>query len=612
MRVGSGADQPPFDIDEAHKIAETHFWRLFAVERSWANPLWTTDFYARTNPPVAKYVFGAALSLSGAGIGDHDLQRQFERHWRQPARLRSLVPDEQLRTTRTTGILFAALTAGLLFLSAHAVAGWTAALMAPLLFLGNPAVAARLRLGLADPILLFLLTLMLPLTARAARSLAAVGRWPMGRRAFGMARVAVLPGLVVGLAAGTRVNGALAGLFLAGGLLLAALPGERAGLARRLAQAGLVLGLAGLIAVSVFAALNPWYHNEPLTRIVETLHLYRDWTVKQFVEPGGALLTVRERLATIGSFCLRSDSLPLSRLLGRPGGWLTSLGFAGGLVLLTEKAFLEAAAATRSEAGRSLVAGSCAVLVFVLVALSATALTLPLAWTRYLLVPYEAVCLAAAIGLGAIPRFAIAVTAALGAPLGTRFTRSALAAPLVALALWILLDFTPLLIAPELLHPGPDRSAPRSNAALDASDRESGVILYHRGLVLARSRRYSEAAAVLKRALDLLPERSPGEQARRLRARYELAMILSAAGDPAAAAAALEAHAAGVRQLRDALLSEDPKIRDEYDRIVAADEGLIGRLRNAPSPRGQGRDTAGGSARLSMRMPKTVPGRNGS
>ena len=115
IHVEKGSDRPSFFIDEAHKIGETYFGRLFLGLGDFSNPLWGTDFYARTNPPVPKYVFWTGLSLSGQSVTDLGLQEEFERSWRRPGVLRRRVPDESLKATRRVSALFGALTAACLF-----------------------------------------------------------------------------------------------------------------------------------------------------------------------------------------------------------------------------------------------------------------------------------------------------------------------------------------------------------------------------------------------------------------------------------------------------------------------------------------------------------------
>ena len=53
-----------FRVDEAHKISESAFLRLW-LNGDVSNPAWSANIVDRTNPPVGKYALGAAILLSG-------------------------------------------------------------------------------------------------------------------------------------------------------------------------------------------------------------------------------------------------------------------------------------------------------------------------------------------------------------------------------------------------------------------------------------------------------------------------------------------------------------------------------------------------------------------
>src|SRR2546422_5259859 len=74
IRVGPRGDSPPFDIDEAHKLSESYYYHLFFEQGAWRHADWQADFYARTNPPLAKYVFRAALAAARPHLHDRRLQ----------------------------------------------------------------------------------------------------------------------------------------------------------------------------------------------------------------------------------------------------------------------------------------------------------------------------------------------------------------------------------------------------------------------------------------------------------------------------------------------------------------------------------------------------------
>ena len=109
--------------------------------------------------------------------------------------------------------------------------------------------------------------------------------------------------------------------------------GPAGGVRRWGSAAAAVLGTAAL-SVLLFVAINPSHYRQPFERVRETQRLYADWTVKQQVDPGGGLLGVQERVAAVGVFTVGSPSSPLAALAGRPGAWLTSLGFLAGILFL--------------------------------------------------------------------------------------------------------------------------------------------------------------------------------------------------------------------------------------------------------------------------------------
>ena len=617
IHVEKGNDRPAFFIDEAHKIGESYFGHLFLGRLDVSNPLWTTDFYARTNPTVPKYVFWAGLTLSGHVVTDLKLQEEFERNWRRGDVLREEVPDGALRATRTVSALFGALAAACLFYAAQRLGGPIAGLVAVVLFLGHPDVAYHGRVGLPDSMLWFFMILALPVSWRAV---AAYRRFLVSNAGAAGAKgllvflafAALVPGVVVGLATGTKVNGALAGLAYAGTMAVAAStarPGEAEGL-RRWVPAALAVLAAAAVSLVLFVAINPSYYHQPFGRIRETLRLYADWTVKQQVEPGGGLLDPMERISTVGVYTLRGPRSPLAALIGEPGSWLSSLGFLFGILFLARnaasfrKAGLEPGRVDRpTDAAATLVWTACCIV--------GLTLWLPLAWVRYLLLPYLAVCLLTGIGLAAgIPSVLSALAAARvarnasrlraqrkdrpkTAPLsagepGTSPRALALALALTGAA-WAVLAFTPWIIRPDLVPPGsgltsrpPGGETRRPEELAEVAGRSTAAC-GNLGLSLVQAGRSREALPFLERALELAERGERNVTNREIRTAHiarALAVARGAEGDRAGVLSALRRHRAAVAAVRDAMVSGDPKIRQEYDGILAKDDRMIERVEN--------------------------------
>jgi len=587
-RVGTdGGDAPPFHIDEAHKLSETFYYHLFVEKRQWGHPAWTQDFYARTNPPVAKYIFGVVLAAAGYHVHDQQLQDDFERHWRKPKELRRRVPDGMLRVTRGTSTVFAALVCMLLFVIGRRAGGVAAGLIASVLLLANPYFQRIAQRGLTDGVLMFFLLLIVP---ASLGSVAALRRHWSGDKVGGLIRrLAVLlsaavlgPALVIALATGSKLNGALTGPIHAVGVVVAVLVGSRSGPAwRRLGLTLLMTCLAVMLAGAIFVAINPWVHDHPVARASGTLTVYDDWMVKQKIDPGGGLFSLHQKITAAGHFALLSPVLPLARCLGQLGTWLTVLGFAVGAVWLMSQCTAWPRAESQScengpdkaHARTDLVVISC----WLVLCLVVVILWLPVAWHRYLLVPYLAVCLTTGIGLANLPRAVASVADALAGKLSGRARYSVLAGLTTVATLWIGLAFTPWLIVPGLLDPmvfpeaRPVGGCQAYAADVDA-DPDSVVLRRHFGLALLRQKRPKAAAKQFETALALLdrdPPDRPGVAVQRACLLYDLARASAAMGNRPAAAEATRQHVAAVEGLRDGMISADPKVREAFDQVIA-------------------------------------------
>ncbi len=589
IHVGSGGgDMPPFHMDEAHKLAETFYYHLFVEQRDLEHPAWTQDFYARTNPSVGKYILGAVLAATGHNVHDQRLQDDFERMWRKPGQLRTRVPDGMLRITRGTSAVFGALVCALLFIVGYRVGGVAAGLIAALLVLGHPYFQRYAQRGLTDTILWFHLALIVPVSFWAASVLQRHWRRsaPGGAaRRWGIVSVAgvLVPGLVIALAAGSKLNGALAGPVYVGGLILAALPAAgNTTVWRRLGLAVILIGLTAVVAVAIFIAVNPYFHHHPIARAAETMRVYRDWMVKQQVDPGGGLFSLRQKVTAAGYFALHGPLIPLYRYyLGTLGIWLTVLGFAVGAVHLVGRCLpprrdLPTSPAETATPETRATTDAAIALCWIAICVVGITVWLPLAWQRYLLVPYLAVCLTAGIGLARLPAIGSSLIDVLsGARTGPGRSRL-LVGSVVVVALWIVLSLTPWLIAPALLNPMvfPEASLRGRHryyvAAVDAHP-SSPVLHRHLGLIRLREGQGQQAAQQFGTALSLLPDDSTSRSAvavQRCCLLYDLVRAYAAMGDYRRAADALRRHLTALQALRDGMVSKDPRARAAFDQLI--------------------------------------------
>jgi len=567
IHVSAERLDPPFFIDEAHKLGEAFYYDLFFVQRDFANPSWTSDFFARTNPPVAKYAFGAVLALAGQPVRDPRLQDQFEQLWQAPDELRKQVPDAMLRISRRISAAFAAGICALLFLIATRVGGPVAGLAAASLFLAHPGVREQARLGLTETLVDFWMTAIALITLRANAALRAhLARGHAAEGATDRLRLALwtiaAPGVVIGLGAGTKLTGALGGVAYAGGLALAALVGPRGRRASALATAAAASALAAALALATFVALDPFFWRDTLPRLVDTLRVYADWTLCQQSQEEGGLFHLQQRIAFLDNFALRnSATLPLGILLGKWGVRLTALAFVVGALQLVGTAAQSRGADSRRDdaADAAAVVG-----VWALVFAGLYTAWLPLDWARYLLMPYAAICVVVGLGLVRLPR----VAGSLGRALARReASPREWVAWAVGAAAWLLLVFSPWVRRP-----------------VDPIARSYGD-----ALELQRKASYAESVPHFERTLALLDREATDERAanaQRAAALSGLAAAQQALGDAPAAADALARRILVLRALRAQRVSRDPYVDQTYERLIASEQERIARLRaSAPSGR---------------------------
>lgn len=625
IRVGKGgADVPGFHIDEAHKLSETFYYHLFFENRDWDHPAWREDFYARTNPPVAKYVFGAVLAARGHRITDQRLQDAFERHWKEPQILREHVPDDMLRITRYVSTFYGALLCSVVFFIGYRLGGVAVGIIAAVLVLGNPYFRGSAQRGLTDTILLFHLTLIVPVSFGAA---AVLGRYwrretlggPLRRWGLLLLATVLVPVVVVAMAAGSKMNGALAGPIYAASVIAAAVWGPaETGRWRRIGLAGIVVVLVAVAAFGFFVAINPFYHQDPLQRAAESGLAFQDWMVKQQLEPGGGLFSLPERVAAVGYDTLRSPILAVPQfvvkiaaslgLVSSPsleqslrtlGVGIAILGFVGGLRWLVVRAFLLRETRDPKPGRRRMrrgTPGDLMVLVsWAVVVVASLVIALPLLRHRYVLPAYLLVCVIVAIGLRNLPQWCresvadLEAAAKRGGTLRVRIRR--LAAGLSVPLLWVVLTCTPWVIQPALLDP--IMRAPLQVQGNTLAEYRSAVATspgfpllrqYLAAILLGRRQPQATAEALrhLEAARERLDDPSREQEVARLVLRscvlYKLAGARSRMGDRDGAIQALRRHIADIERLRDGMVSNDAKVRAAFDRLIASRQQVLRRM----------------------------------
>ncbi|MBN1347264.1 MAG: hypothetical protein JXQ73_31530 [Phycisphaerae bacterium] len=532
---------------------------------------------------------------TGQRVSDLELQVQFENLWDRPTELRALVPDAMLRVTRAMSVVCGSLIAAILALTAYRIGGIAAAIIAPVMFLGDTFVSCYLQRGLGDGLLIFHVLAILPASYWAATVL--LRHWrnlstpdsPV-RWIRLLTATILVPGLIAALAAGTKLNGGLALLAYGGGLLLAAAVAPvNEPIWRRLALVVAVLLGASVVAAALFVAVNPYYYHHPGQRLIETIRTCRDWVIAMQIRPGTGLFPWHQRVAAIGYFCMRSPMMPLVKCLGTVGQWIVALGFVLGLIGLPAAFLPVRQPSTLNSRALRTAAWAMAAGSWTIVVLLGTSLWLPLLWDRYLLLPYAAVCLIVAIGLAHLPAACRAVVHVLRTKTHRQGSPRTIALASLVVISWVLLGPTDLVVNVALLNPmslecGSESVRCRRYAAAAQGQPGSTIIRHNYGLALMDRREYTQAAIEIEAARLLLGDRAEDPitvSVQRCCLLHDLAEARLRSGDLPGAADALRGHIAEVQRIEDRIRPRDERVRTEFSRIVAERRGYLAQ----PAPR---------------------------
>ena len=588
--LGSGIQQAAFHSDEAHKISETYYFSLFVGGHLGAAD-WSDDFYARTNPPVGKYVMGMGLALLGHRITDLSLQRNFERHWEDPDALLRYLPRSTLLAARAVVSVFGVLCCVLVYVIGRMSGGIATGGIAALLLLGHPLFREFSRMAMTDVILLAFMTAVVALTLAQARGLESES--DHGRRSRGGARpmirwwvFAAATGVAIGLAAGTKLNGGLAGIFygtaVLGMLLLLWLRG------RPVRWWGYATATAGALAISLvfFVAVNPYLYTQPLEKMRHLLPVYEEWMLKQAVSPGDPLFLPTQKAAAVAYRYFLEPGLPLRFFPGSfqlPAGFLF---FAVGVGVTTKRLV------------RGLTSGPLPVSAIVLIAwlgtygLGITA-WIPLSWPRYALPLAAVVMTFTAVGVVAVVTFVGSVgtrmlAAAKGKSAAIRISPSTAAAGVLWAVLTIavyygLLRFDRL--PPGMLH------GFRQERLLHAYSRQVenpgiGVnALFNMGDLMLMKGAADRAAAYYLEGLDRVRrDQIAGYETKLPSVEWRTVRALAAAGQPDRAKTVLRGHLRRLEAIRNGLSSGDAKVYAEFDRLIEDRKRLLGGANGTGEP----------------------------
>jgi len=369
-------DGRTFQIDEADKISETHFLRLF-VHGDVRSPEWFRYRIDRTNPPVGKYAFGCAILLHGLPLPPAPSLSASAPDGGIPATFPPAVNARYARylvPARRGALAATSLAAALLVWCALRLYGPLAAAGALLFFTFHDLDRAWGATAVFDPLLMLaVIAIVLP-------------TWMVWRDGSRVWIGAVVSGVICGLAIGVRLNGGICLLFAIAVFFIAAFRHR----SRTILYASAVLLLTALV---VAILLNPYYWAPAPTAVGVPAELTRDEAMPLRILHRVAF-QVRD-LETILGFLRQSH-----RTLDSPWRHLQFFGVTvcGSLVGFVMWLFA-ALGVLLAVLRRRMTSGLHFLLLWIVIIAGGTAAWLPVPFARYLLVAIPPLALAGGIGI---------------------------------------------------------------------------------------------------------------------------------------------------------------------------------------------------------------------
>lgn len=299
----------PFHPDESHWIHTVKYFKLFFIDRDFHNDQWM-EYFAYDQPPVGRYIIGLALVIPGYGKNLEKSSKMsvwdFSKDYSWNESHGALPPKDVLYVARLPMAILGALTCFLMYWVAKPIFSRRAGIIAALLLAYNPLMLRCSQRAMPDAALIFFLAANVVLTTYFYSSL-------VEQKLHRTLVFAAFIGITIALAAGTKLNGGIAGIIFAVFCTVLILikitpygfPGNNLkdviGRLRTDREVKIILGsliISGLIAALVFTALNPYLYHRPLKGSVKMVQ-HRMSVVKEQQQTYSAITTVRQKIELV-------------------------------------------------------------------------------------------------------------------------------------------------------------------------------------------------------------------------------------------------------------------------------------------------------------------------
>ena len=358
----------PFHIDEVAWTGYGYYYGLFFEKRDILSPDWHI-IDARRDFPVGKYLFGFGLKLLNYPILDLKVHDAFSRLWQDPYKLRDAAPPGLIMAGRKVAWFFSTLAVWLIYILTRRLGGILAGMVAAVLLIINPLSVIFVQ-ALTDTMLLSCLV----------GGALIVSAWRSGPERLSHRRIwftAISTGLLTGIAAGIKANGAILGIYLMLAIVWVCVRKKTPPVSRASIIVSLII--AGMAAIAIFVGINPALYDNPCKEVLSYLQFKAGDVAHQQAYIGPAIRGASDKISMVIARTLLWGPyvpFPFVGLFALAGLWRLIGNFV-------KKPF----------------GGEITLLIWCAVMYGSVTLWIPLDWDRYYLPAVAAVATISAIGI---------------------------------------------------------------------------------------------------------------------------------------------------------------------------------------------------------------------
>lgn len=205
-----GIDRKIFQPDENYWYRSSHYFKLFFIEKDFYNIEWGSS--GHYPPPVGKYIVGFTLLISGQKNKISGINPELHGWWNFEKSFdwnivnTPLPPDDVVYPLRFVMSVFVSLTCLIVYLIGEKTLGFTVGIVAAILMACNYLTLRFAHIIMAEAILVFFMTLSILFMIYFYEML-------IENKVVHYFLIAILLGISLSLAAGTKMNGVISAII---------------------------------------------------------------------------------------------------------------------------------------------------------------------------------------------------------------------------------------------------------------------------------------------------------------------------------------------------------------------------------------------------------------